>query len=127
MSVAVTNFEAALSLAKGGHNRSAVSRAYYAAFAAVHSLLLHLDATPRPEFGTWAHATLPGALRAALSGRMRDRLRADPTEYSRMLAEAYSGRQAADYNPQADVSSDFVRRSLGRCGALVRLAEGVVR
>lgn len=104
------------------HYASAVSRAYYSAFAAGHALLIHAGAKPRADFGTWSHEDLPLALRSTLSRGTMPVTRSSPTEIQIMIQRCYQRRLAADYAPSRSIDrqiADDSRRDAGRVLAFV--------
>jgi uncharacterized protein (UPF0332 family) len=125
LGVATDNQTAALRLARAGCHRSAVSRAYYAAYAAVHGLLLHFERSPGNK-GTWTHTALPGELRTALAP-VRDRLAQPPPHYEDILQKAYNARRLADYNPSLTVDARTSDTAIRNCDRLVKLAAKVVQ
>lgn len=94
-------------------SRSAVSRYYFAAYAATHSVLLTVREIPPPQ-GNWAHKGLPNHLRTVLASRLHRR---DAASYAQMLGSLYDLRITADYAPKFQVddrSLDDARRDSGR-------------
>lgn len=108
------------------HPRSSVSRLYYAAYSAVHVILLMREMTP-PERGNWSHDGLGEVLKAALM-RGRDATSdRDATLYRNRVSELYDLRILADYGPLRTVDNLAATRSRRLAGPLVRLAERIVQ
>lgn len=79
---------------RGACHRSAVSRAYYATFAAVTAALLDCGLRPPSDRQTWGHAGLPELIGAHL----RQRLGFARMKWLRHTVRAmYVERVAADY------------------------------
>lgn len=121
MSMAIDNLEAAHELKKGGRFRSAVSRAYYAAFAAGHALGLHAGAKPRASEQTWEHARLPNVVHQCLLPVVRDRHLA--LSVKQYLVECRRLRVQSDYIPLSVVDRQTVDKALH----LARKFVGTVR
>lgn len=105
-------------------HRSAVSRAYYAMFAAVTGVLILSGQRPRSRFGTWSHADLPDAARETLRsrvglGRARD--------VKSRLEVGYKLRVAADYETGLTIDDEAARRAVSNASAVVRLVREVTR
>jgi uncharacterized protein (UPF0332 family) len=99
------------------HYRSAVSRAYYAAFSALTAELLRRGAAPRTGFGTWSHAALPRFAQEQL----RRPLGVDVARDVRQMASrCYKLRQIADYVPAIDVAAQEARLCLRYTAAIMR-------
>jgi uncharacterized protein (UPF0332 family) len=98
--VAVDSYGAAIELKKGRHWRSAVSRAYFAAYSAVSGCLIELGvAMPAGREGP-SHGGLPDLVANNLTIlRVHDR----PRLVSR-LRELYRLRVLADYRPSFGMS-----------------------
>jgi hypothetical protein len=120
--LSIDSRRAALELIKAGHWRSAVSRAYYAAYCAVaHGLRTH-----RPELRFkhgWRnpdHMEMPRYIRNHL-----DHLdRASRAELSGRMRFLRKVREDADYRPSAVVDEVLARSAL-RVACSILLAMGV--
>lgn len=113
---------AAKVLMQGGsaHARSAVSRAYYAAFSAVTAALLQAGHRPRHRLGTWSHADLPRVAQAGLVqrlgfGRCKD--------VKSRLEVGYKMRVAADYEVGLSVDDETARRAVSGASAILKVLE----
>lgn len=107
---------AAVASLRAGHFRAAASRFYFAAYAAVHAVLLMHGNTP-PDRGNWAHKGLPETLRASLgSGR-------NGSHYKQLLGDLYDMRILADYDPEMTMDAGAAQHSRRSGGAIIRLAE----
>ncbi len=103
--------------------RSAVSRAYYAVFAAVTAMLLKCGQHPRAAHGAWPHKELPKLVRRHLSseygaGRARD--------LSRIVNVNYMLRILADYGPGRVVDGASARRCVANARAVLKVAESLL-
>lgn len=118
------NFNAADSLRAAGFVRSAVSRSYYAAFAAAHAIILAVEPTSIGERGNLRH----GAIHAALFHSLRTARH--PRRVSEVLADrfqrAYHHRVAADYKPRAVIPSGSLTEAFDAARNLIRSAEGML-
>jgi uncharacterized protein (UPF0332 family) len=104
--------------------RSTVSRAYHAAFAAAHAVLLHFGDEPREFLRTWSHKTVPDALRACLARNAPDPV---AKVYKQHVLELRNMRERADYQPEASVSETDATEAVRRARTIVKLAEEVLR
>ena len=106
--------------------RSACSRAYYAAYAAGHAILLHARELPREGLGTWAHADLPLAVKAVLN-RGTLPCGQQPAASAKIQLECCRAlRVDADYSPARAVKSAQAYDACRHAGAVVALAERMV-
>lgn len=107
--------------------RSSCSRAYYAAYAAGHALLLHVGEVPRESLGTWAHQDLPDAVKSVL-GRGTVPVGSQPAALAKIHLERCRARRLdADYSPDRTVAPTFAYDACRQAGAVVALAERMVR
>lgn len=128
MVLASEQYEAAGKLRELGHHRASVSRAYYAAFAAVHAVLLGLGrSSPRSRFGTWSHETLPDTLvnDLQLSGKLPKGQRS--SDLTRKLRALKSDREIADYAPGLEIGIEDAVKSLRSASAFRDLARRLER
>jgi uncharacterized protein (UPF0332 family) len=104
-----------------GHARSAVSRAYYAAFSKVTAMLLRLGERPPNGWSNWKHKPLVGVLRSALtrSGVAPARTK----EILHNLRASYSMRLDADYQPGRTVDRNVAQESLRKAAIVMNLLE----
>jgi len=109
--------KAAQACTAGGHFRSAVSRAYYAMFAAVTGLLIDQKVMPRAGLGTWAHERLPGIAKENLKAKLGD---VPSQDVKRMLTYMYKLRLIADYVPGATVDGRDARDCLRYAMSVMR-------
>ena len=102
---------------RNGHFRSAVSRSYYAMYAAVTGRLVQSGAEPPAGRPGWSHAKTQHLAIEVL----RSRLGAKATrEIRRMMAAAYSDRITADYLPGRTVDSAVAGRCVSYAIAVLR-------
>jgi uncharacterized protein (UPF0332 family) len=117
--IAKGNEEAAKVLLKGDHWRSAVSRAYFAAYSDTTGRLQAqgLDLGPRSNP---AHAALPELIEGNLAG-LKDWERRDLKSRTRRL---YAARCAADYEASAAIGVVEARQGLTDLAIIGRLLAG---
>lgn len=101
----------------GRQLRSAISRAYYAAFSAAHAALIGVGCDPRPGLGTWAHAQLPELIRVQMAKRLGKPAARDAAH---RLALCRTVRYAADYDPREDLDLVTASRCIADATVLVR-------
>lgn len=121
--IAMENEEAAKELLRAGRFRSAVSRAYYAAYATVTGKLVDAGAIPRTDESNPSHKALPLMVEGNLPG-LSPWQRRDLKATTRRL---YNTRLDADYRSRVNVDKAVAARSLAELGRAMRLAEGVAR
>jgi uncharacterized protein (UPF0332 family) len=98
--------------------RSAVSRAYYAVFAALTHRLRSIGLTPPPGREAWAHRTLP---RLFVVHLCRDRSRSEWNELLSRLGAAYRDRLNADYFTEAMFDERSARRRVADAVFVLRV------
>lgn len=125
MLVAQDSLEAARGL-KPDHPRSSVSRAYYAAFAAVHAALLRMGERPREVEGTWTHTALPDVFQATVGRGTAMMPRRDAQYLRECLVMCRNAREDADCIPERTVEVRRATQIVQRSGQLVRWAEEVL-
>lgn len=121
--IATENEEAAKELLRTGRFRSAVSRAYYAAYASVTGRLVESGAVPKSGVANPSHKALPLMVEGNLPG-LAAWQRRDLKAATRRL---YEMRLDADYRSQVDVDRTVAVRSLAELGVAMKLVEGVAR
>lgn len=115
--IATENEEAAKELLRAGRFRSAVSRAYYAAYAIVTGKLVEAGAVPKTGESNPSHKALPLMVEGNLPG-LSAWERRDLKSTTRRL---YSTRIDADYRSTTDVDRGTAVQSLSDLGRAVRL------
>lgn len=104
--------------------RSAVSRAYFAAYAATHAILLHSNETP-PQRGNWAHGGLGQQLATVLArGAGLDRRIA--LLMRKCVDDCYNCRIQADYGPHLVMGEPIARSATRHARQVLLLAERMV-
>jgi len=106
---------------RAGLFRSAVSRAYYAAYAAVTARLVQSGAVHRLDSANPSHRALPAMVEGNLSG-LADWQRRDLKSTTRRL---YETRLDADYRARVEVDREVAVRSLRELAVTMRLLSGV--
>lgn len=106
--VAIDNMEAAQLLLEQHKWRSAVSRAYYAAFSAAHAIGRHAGEQPRPVMGTWKHASITSVLYASLR-RLAGAKSPLPWLLVSYLERVRDHRGFADYQPATRLDGQTAR------------------
>jgi uncharacterized protein (UPF0332 family) len=101
------NLRAAHYAKEGAHWRTAVSRAYYAAFDAINFVLLPVESPP-PRYRTLRHQDLQGLIRKHLTGFSVAANRELRTTISRL----HKARLAADYDERLTHDSGVVVSAL---------------
>lgn len=114
---------ATLSLAEH-HPRSAVSRAYFAAYAAVHAILLHSGEQP-PSRGNWSHDGLAEHVRVVLQRlRRNDSSFRGAIQMKKDVSDLRNYRVRADYSPTSTIdAAEAVRRARN----VLATTEGILR
>lgn len=127
MALAHIQYDAAGRLREAGLFKPCASRAYYAAFAASHAILLKLGhSTPREDQGTWNHKTLPTAFVNDLqrTGKVREKWRLQ--QISRDLSRLRQYREIADYLPGWSLDAQTAGLRLSDAKSILRLAEQLI-
>lgn len=119
--LAESNFEAAGLLAEKCRP-SAVSRAYYAAYSAVHAIVLAQGETP-PARGNWPHEGLGELLRTVLARGQSGWKRGELLQYKQAVNELQMLRVRADYAPTSTFEG---REWLSAARSVLVLAKRVV-
>lgn len=101
-----------------GHNRSAVSRAYYAIFSAATYRLRQLSAlgTPPLDREHWGHERTPFLLQQHLGGTMD---RQTLNEVTARLCSSYRKRITADYETSMVVNETTAERCVADAEAVL--------
>lgn len=115
--IATENEQAAKELLRAGRYRSAVSRAYYSAYAMVTHRLVSSGAVPKRDTQNPSHRALPMMVEGNLAG-LSDWHRRDLKSATRRLYEA---RLDADYRPGVVVDRAVAVRSLSELAITVGL------
>lgn len=102
--IADENMRAAEMLLKANAHRSTVSRAYYAAYSAVHELAIYLGQSP-PERGNWPHAGLPDLYASCMRRISSRHTYLGRSHWINPLFRLYTMRILADYASHATVTS----------------------
>lgn len=124
MSVANENLAAAQDLRRDGHYRSAVSRAYYAAFSAAHAIALRNGDAPPVDPGTgvrranWSHDSIVN-LYAGHIGRDKEPSKKVQRLRGRSLARLFSDRLRADYQPRATIDEEVTIGAMSSAKGIV--------
>ncbi len=122
MRVSMGNMQAAHSLSLAPDmERSAINRAYYAAFAAAHAICLHYGQIPRVEYRTWTHEKLPGTLFEAATNQGGIQRQHDQT-LRLGLERCRQHRLIADYCPEISVDRAACKEALRLAGQVVNNA-----
>jgi hypothetical protein len=105
--------------------RSSVSRAYYAAQAAAHAILLRRGHTP-PQEGNWANPGLGDVLGTSLRTVHPQIRKEQARDYRMDVVRCWTMRLDADYRAIRSIGDVESRAAIRSCGRLVRLAESVL-
>lgn len=124
--MATENMEAARLLFDQKKWRSAISRAYYAAFASAHAIGLHAGEKPRPPFGTWTHRSLPGVLHQGIRRIAGEDRRSLRSVLVRHLEQVQRMRGIADYQPMVIVGREEARDSIHQAARIVSNARSMI-
>jgi uncharacterized protein (UPF0332 family) len=116
--IADDNFASASQLKASENWRSCISRAYYAAFSVVTQELIIRGLTPRVEYGTWAHQSLPMMLQAHLNSSSETAA----ANLASALERLYRLRLIADYRPELRVGR---REAFVATGLMSQVFRGV--
>jgi len=123
MRIALDNLDAAHLIGEK-HTRSAVSRAYYAAYSAAHAILISLGEAP-PSKGNWGHANVGLHLQAVMT---RGEKRGDIQRAFRQdLNNARNYRIAADYGAGIAVERGDWHEARRCAGRVVHAARRVMQ
>ncbi|MCH7812566.1 MAG: HEPN domain-containing protein [Planctomycetes bacterium] len=106
--MAIDAYAATFALFEGKRWRSALSRAYYAAYAKVVAVLLSSGMTP-PARGNPGHRSMPDLI----LNNMRSLDSGSRARLSGQMATLYNLRLVADYQPDAVVDESDFRVSAG--------------
>ncbi len=120
MDVAKDSVGAASRCLRGGHYRSAVSRAYYAMYAAVTAALLGARLTPPAGRGTWSHRGVPDLVKEHLGQQLG---RGGAQNVRRMVRATYTLRLVADYVSTRTVDKVTATRCVTDATAVIRKLE----
>jgi uncharacterized protein (UPF0332 family) len=118
--IAMENEQAAKELLRAGHYRSAVSRAYYAAFASINDCLVNAGTVRTSDRQALSHRALPAMVEGNISG-LATWQRRDLKASARRL---YELRLDADYRASVVVDWRVAKQSLSELGKAMRLLAG---
>lgn len=125
LEMAKTCEEASRLLAEAGNWRSCVSRAYYAAYCAVHAMLLTRNETS-PAKGNWDHGQLGALLHSNLRTRTPRFVARGDKYYRSRFNQLRDLRIVADYGPMISVGLVDASQARQLAGPFVRLAEEII-
>jgi len=126
MRVSIGNMQAAHALfTMRDLERSAINRAYYAAFAAAHAICLHYRQIPRAVYQTWTHEKLPDTLFKTVTNQG-----GVPRHHAQTLRlgleQCRQHRGIADYRPETEVDREACKEALRLAGQVVNNARRLV-
>lgn len=122
MEMALDCEKAADMLFEADNWRSSVSRSYYAAYCAIHAMLIHRGETPPPR-GNWPHKGLGDVLHTTLSQRKPNVEPRVSKDYRIKLNRLYHMRAVVDYDPKCSVDEDDAAKARKFAGPFLRHAE----
>jgi len=118
--------EASHLLAEAGLWRSSVSRSYYAAYCAIHSMLFFRGETP-PRRGNWPHENLGALLHANLGLPRAKSVHHASKRYRNQFNRLIALRVTADYGPMLSVDQRDAVEARQVAGPFLRHAERMLR
>lgn len=126
MALARVQYDAAGRLREAKLFAPSVSRSYYAAFAAVHAVLIRFgNANPSETRGTWAHKTLPITLMNDPTFTRRLGRQHKRQMLNAALRRLRTSREQADYQPGIAIEAVDAGHRLSDARSVLEFAEGI--